>query len=167
MVCSGPIRACYRPAPKRRWLSLRSSPVPLSPWLPLEGVCIFPCRQLVLYDVILLLLLDIFLNRGFIEANRAYIVYPSAQNFLLPNLYFKFACLSKIIKELLPFRYPIKLDTLILGGILTSICTWSGIRWPSIISTPLYLHKSRKISRTLSRNCEKSTFLLYFGVKTI
>ena len=32
-------------------------------------------------------------------------------------------CLSKIIRELLPFRYPIKLDTLIFGGILTNICT--------------------------------------------
>ena len=30
-----------------------------------------------------------------------------------------------------PFRYPMKLDTLILGGIATSKCTWSIIMWPS------------------------------------
>lgn len=60
----------------------------------------------------------------------------SAQNFLLSNLYFKFAWLSKTINELLLFGYPMKLDTLILGGILTNICTWSGIRWLSKISTP-------------------------------
>ena len=29
---------------------------------------------------------------------------PSAQNFLLPNLYFMFACLSNTISELFPFR---------------------------------------------------------------
>ena len=29
------------------------------------------------------------------------------------NRYFRFACLSNIIKLLFPFRYPIKLDTLI------------------------------------------------------
>lgn len=40
---------------------------------------------------------------------------------------------------LFPFRYPMKLDTLILGGMLTSMCTWSGIRCPSIVSTPLPL----------------------------
>ena len=29
---------------------------------------------------------------------------PSAQNFLFPNLYYMFACLSNIISELFPFR---------------------------------------------------------------
>ena len=29
---------------------------------------------------------------------------PSVQNLLLPNLYFRLACLSKITSELLPFR---------------------------------------------------------------
>lgn len=42
---------------------------------------------------------------------------------LFPYLYFKFACLSNIISVLFPFRYPTKLDTLILGRILTNICT--------------------------------------------
>ena len=30
--------------------------------------------------------------------------WPSAQNFLLPNFYFRLACLSNIIGELFPFR---------------------------------------------------------------
>ena len=37
--------------------------------------------------------------------------------------YFKFAWRSNIINVLLPFRYPTKYDTLMLGGISTNICT--------------------------------------------
>mgnify|MGYP007007200879 CR=1 FL=1 len=47
--------------------------------------------------------------------------YPSGKKCLFPNFYFKFTCLSNIISALLPFKYPIKLATLIRGGILTSI----------------------------------------------
>ena len=36
---------------------------------------------------------------------------------LLPNLYFKFACLSKIIIALFPLRYPMICDILYFGGI--------------------------------------------------
>ncbi len=39
----------------------------------------------------------------------------------LPNLYLRFPCFSNIMSELFPFRYPMKLDTLILGGMLTSM----------------------------------------------
>ena len=39
----------------------------------------------------------------------------------MPYLYFKYACLSNIIKELFPFKYPIISDTLYFGGILTNI----------------------------------------------
>ena len=45
--------------------------------------------------------------------------------------------LSNIIRADFPFRYPIKLDIAIFGGMLTKICTWSGIKCPSSISTPL------------------------------
>ena len=38
-----------------------------------------------------------------------------------PDKAFILACLSNIIKVLFPFKYPTKLDTLILGGISTSI----------------------------------------------
>ena len=37
-------------------------------------------------------------------------------------------------------RYPIIWDTLYFGGILTSICTWSGHNSASIISTPFWSH---------------------------
>lgn len=47
--------------------------------------------------------------------------------------------MSNMSSELLPFRYPMKLDTAILGGMLTNMWTWSGMRCPSIISTPLPL----------------------------
>ena len=47
--------------------------------------------------------------------------YPLHQKFLDPYLYFKFACLSNIISELFPFRYPINCDTLKFGGISASI----------------------------------------------
>ena len=93
--------------------------------------------------------------------------YPSAHKCLFPNFYFKFACLSNIINPLFPFKYPIKLDTLIFGGILTSSCTCSGIICPSIISTPLYLHNCRKISLMLALYWLYIIFLLYFGVNTI
>lgn len=81
--------------------------MPLSPWPPLEGVCIFPCRQLVLYDVILLLLLDIFLNRGFIEANGAYIV-PLRPKFSVAKLVFQVRVLIKNHQGTLAFQIPHK-----------------------------------------------------------
>ena len=37
------------------------------------------------------------------------------------NWSFRFACLSNIISELFPLRYPINCDTLYFGGILTSM----------------------------------------------
>jgi len=39
-----------------------------------------------------------------------------------------------------------KLDTEILGGMLTSMCTWSGIRCPSMISTPFHWQSCLRIS---------------------
>ena len=60
-----------------------------------------------------------------------------------------------------------KLDTLILGGMATSMCTWSGIRCPSIISTPLYSQSFLSISPMSFLTWLYMTFLLYFGVNTM
>lgn len=62
--------------------------------------------------------------------------YPLAQKCLFPYLYFKFACLSKIIRLLFPFKYPITHVILYFGGKLISICMWSGHASASIISIP-------------------------------
>ena len=45
-------------------------------------------------------------------------MYPVAQKFRLPYLYFNWACLSKIIIALLPLRYPTNADMLVFGSIL-------------------------------------------------
>ena len=66
-----------------------------------------------------------------------------------------------------PFRYPMKLDTLILGGMLSTKCTWSLIIWPSRISTPLYRHNVLMISCKLSLYWLYITFRLYFGENTM
>ena len=54
---------------------------------------------------------------------------------------------QNIIRVLFPFTYPIKLelDTDILGGISTYICTWFGHISPSIIFTPFLLQGMLKI----------------------
>ena len=72
--------------------------------------------------------------------------YPLHQKFLDPYLYFKFACLSKIIKLLFPLRNPMNCATLKYGGMLTSICMWSMHASASSISTFFCLHKVRSIS---------------------
>ena len=48
--------------------------------------------------------------------------YPRHQNSLFRYWYLALPHFSNIIKLLLPFRYPMKLDTAILGGISTNIC---------------------------------------------
>ena len=58
-------------------------------------------------------------------------------------------------------------ETLILGGMLTNICMWSGHTSPSIISTPFHCHNWRSISRISNRFSAKNTFRLYFGANTI
>ena len=57
---------------------------------------------------------------------------------------------------LFPFKYPINCDILYFGGILTNIWIWSGIKCPSIIFTPLYLHNVLMISLI------SSLYWLYF-----
>ncbi len=67
-------------------------------------------------------------------------------NFIFPNFW-------NISKMFFPFRYPIKLDTLSFGGMLTKRCTWSRHISPSIISTPFHSHSRLK-----------NTFLLYYSL---
>ena len=74
----------------------------------------------------------------------------------------------KIISVDLPFKYPTKLDTEILGGISTSICIWSGHTSASIILTPGFLlHKVDNILAISCFNLPYATNLLYFGANTI
>ena len=74
---------------------------------------------------------------------------------------------SNIISALFPWRYPMKLDTPILGGIATSKCTWSIIMCPSRISTHNHLHDLFIYSCKSLRYWAYITFLRYFGVNTI
>ena len=68
---------------------------------------------------------------------------------------------------LFPFKNPIKPDTLIFGGISTSMCTWSGHISASIIFTPFHSHNCLSIFPIASRFSLKNTFLRYFGANTI
>ena len=93
--------------------------------------------------------------------------YPLAQKWRSPYLYFKFACLSNIIKLLFPLRYPMICDTLYLGGILMSIWIWSGHACASIISTPFYSHNFLKICPISLLIWPYITILRYFGANAI
>ena len=70
---TGALMTGYKPLilanASRRWLSLCSSPEPLSLWLPLEGFFILARTQLVPHYVMLFLLTDVITNRHFIESN--------------------------------------------------------------------------------------------------
>lgn len=82
-------------------------------------------------------------------------------------MYFKFACRSKIINVLLPLRYPINCAILMCGGILTSICIWSGHASASIICTSFCSHNFRSICPISFFSFPYISFLLNFGAKTI
>lgn len=83
-----------------------------------EGVLKFFYTYFINYFVSVFLFSYVFPYRCFIQSNCAD-KYPLAQKCLFPNLYFKFANLSNIMRALFPFKYPIILATLYLGGILT------------------------------------------------
>ena len=84
-----------------------------------------------------------------------------------PYLYFKLACLSNIIRLLLLFKYPIKLDTLKCGGIVTSIWIWSGQHSASKISTCFLIHNSRRIFPISLLNFLYMICRLYLGANTM
>lgn len=91
--------------------------------------------------------------------------YPLHQKCLFPYLYFKFACLSNIISELFPLRYPTICDTLYLGGIFTSICTWSMQHSASIISISFLSQSILNILPISRLKAPYISLLLYFGYK--
>ena len=62
------------------------------------------------------------------------------------DIYISYLPTSHILASCLPLRNPIKLATLILGGISTSICMWSIHTSASIMFTPFHLHNSRRIA---------------------
>src|SRR5215471_9054675 len=92
--------------------------------------------------------------------------YPLAQNLWprkLRNLRSTF-CAIQI--ELFPFRYPITSDTEYFGGIDISMCTCSGIKWPSLIWDFLRRASSRNYLPKCRRICPNSNFLGDLGVNT-
>ena len=74
--------------------------------------------HLVTGDVLLELVPYVFLNRLFVTSHRIDVV-PRHQKCRFPYLYLRFACRSKIIRLLLPLRYPTNSETLYFGGIAT------------------------------------------------
>ena len=85
-----------------------------------EGIHVLLGCHLIRGHVLVLLEFDVPLYSFLVCSYRTHVI-PLHQKFLFPYLYFRLAYLSKIISVLLPFRYPIKLETEILGGIRTSI----------------------------------------------
>ena len=67
---------------------------------------------------------------------------------------------------LFPFRKPITKAMLNFGGTLKHMCTWSGIKCPSMSSTPRCLHKSFMISPTFRFNFPYNFRCRYFGTIT-
>lgn len=76
-------------------------------------------------------------------------------------------CRSKIISVLFPLRYPMNCATLRYGGIDTKRCIWSLHASASMISTPFYSHNFLMISPISFFSFPYTSFLLYFGAKTI
>ena len=110
-----------------------------------KRVNVFFDAHLVLCKIFFKLIPYVFFDYPFVSAYRIHIV-ASTPKFLEPYLYLRFACLSKIIRLLFPLRYPINCATLIYGGILTNICTWSTQASACMISTPFCSHSFRNIT---------------------
>ena len=92
--------------------------------------------------------------------------YPLAQK-CKPDTRFCFNNVRWISTALLPFRKPITKAMLYFGGTLRHMWIWSGIKCPSISSTPRCRHNSRIISPTRLRNFPYSFFWRYLGTNTI
>ena len=134
-----------------------------------EWICVLFYTHFIHCYIMHFLLSNIFCNCCIIQPYSTYIISftpkMSVSKLIFQICYFRFACLSNIINADFPFRYPINADTDNDGGIITSMCTWSLIKCPSIISTCLYLHNSLNISPKSFRYWLYITFRLYFGVK--
>ena len=85
----------------------------------------FHTREEIIHWIISLIL-NIFLNCGFIKPYCTHII-TFRPEMAITKLVLEVGAfiehLSNIMSALLPFKYPMKLETLILGGILTNICT--------------------------------------------
>ena len=77
---------------------------------------------------------------------------------LLSNVFSYSCCIQSYCRHIQSFRYPMNELTLSFKGISRRRCTWSGMKCPSTISTPLYLQGSFMIFFR--------SFRLYFGVDT-
>ena len=93
--------------------------------------------------------LNAFCYRSLVEIYGADIVSLSPK---LPAAEFvlEIGMLVENARRALSFRHLKKVDALIFGGILTRMCTRSGMRCPFIISTSLYLYKVLSISLMLA-----------------
>ena len=96
----------------------------------------FYTREEIIYWIISLIL-NLFLNCGSIKSYCTHVVtfHPKIP---IPKLILEIGVSVKHHKGTLPFKYPLKLARQILGGMITNIWTWSGIKWPSIILTPCH-----------------------------
>lgn len=97
---------------------------------------LLPLKSGLFFLRLIILFLDILLYCFFCYIPHCSNIISSGPKALF-HLFCTSGCLSKIIRALFPFKYPINSDTLIFGGMLTQRCTWSGHTAPSIISTPL------------------------------
>ena len=68
---------------------------------------------------------------------------------------------------LFPFMYPTTCDTEYLGGIDTSICTWSRMRCPSSIRLSRCIANCLSTSPSCWRRAPYNAFLRYFGMYTM
>ena len=93
--------------------------------------------------------------------------YPLLQNSLLRYLYFHSPNCSYSIVLLFPFKYPMKCDTEIFGGISTNRWMWFGHASASMIFTPFHSHNCRSLFPMAAFFSRQNTFLRYFGANMI
>lgn len=85
----------------------------------------------------------------------------------VPELVLEVPCRSNMKRALLPLEYSMKLDTPVLGGMPAGMRAWSGIRCPSLISTPFHWQSCLRISPRSLRYWLWMTFLPCFGANTM
>ena len=88
-------------------------------------------------------------------------------NSLFPNFYLRFACLAGHEECALPLQAAHEARHAVLGRMPAGMCTWSGARCPSIVSTPFHWHGCLRISPRSSRHWLQMAFLLYSGQNTM